>query len=62
MNEGRIATVCTDNCSRFFKGDRVKIIRYIKVIDKYLVQRVEGYIQAEISPEDIRFENSEERI
>ena len=56
MNEGKIAIVITDNCSRFFKGDRIEIIRYIKANDKYLAKRVEGKIEGEIRPEDIRFE------
>lgn len=56
MNEGKIATVITDNCSRFFKGDKIEIIRYIKANDKYLAKRTEGKIEGEIRPEDIRFE------
>ena len=56
MNEGKIAVVITDNCSRFFKGDKLEIIKYIKSNNKYLARRVEGNIEGEIKPEDIRFE------
>lgn len=56
MNEGKIAIVITDNCSRFFKGDKVEIIRYIKANDKYLAKRVEGKIEGEISLDDIQIE------
>lgn len=56
MNEGKMATVITDNCSRFFKGDKIEIIRYIKADDKYLAKRAEGKIEGEICPEDIHFE------
>ena len=56
MNEGKIAIVITDNCSRFFKGDRILILKYIKSNNKYLARRVEGKIEGEISPDGIRIE------
>lgn len=56
MNEGKIAVVITDNCSRFFKGDKIEIIKYIHANDKYLAKRVEGNIEGEVKPEDIQFE------
>ena len=56
-NEGKIAIVITDDCSRFFKGDKLKIIRYLKSNKKYLARRVEGVLEGEISLEDIRFED-----
>ena len=40
MNEGKIAIVITDNCSRFFKGDKIQIIKYIKANGKYLARRL----------------------
>lgn len=56
MNEGKIAVVITDDCSRFFRGDRIEIIKYIKSNNKYLARRVEGKIEGEISPDDVRIE------
>lgn len=56
MNEGKIAFVITDNCSRFFKGDKIQIIKYIKANGKYLARRLEGRVEGEIKEEDLRFE------
>ena len=53
MNEGKIAVVITDDCSRFFKGDKLEIIKYIKSNNKYLARRVEGKIEGEIKVEDV---------
>ena len=55
MNEGRIAIVVTDNCSRFFKGDFIKIIKFLHSVNKYYVQRLEGAICGEVREEDIQF-------
>lgn len=52
--EGKIAKVITDNSSRFFKGDEVQIIKYIKSNDTYLVRRVEGKVEGEIRPSNIQ--------
>lgn len=56
MDEGRIAVVTTDNSSRFFKGDRLVILRYIRTTDRYIARRLEGLLEGEINREDVRFE------
>lgn len=61
MSEGKIAIVKTNNCSRFFKGDKIKLIRYIKTNNKYYAQRVEGLICGEIGEEDFEIESDSER-
>lgn len=61
MNEGKIAIVTTEKCSRFFKGDKIKLIRHIKTNNKYYAQRVEGFICGEIGEEDFEIESNSKR-
>ena len=55
MVEGKIAIIVSDDCSRFFRGDHVRILRYLKSTDTYLCQRADGQICGEVRLADIKF-------
>ena len=50
---GTICKVITDNNSRLFKGDTVRIIKYLPSSREYYVQREEGMVNCTISENDI---------
>ena len=53
MKIGDVAVIISDN-TRFFKGDRVKILGYSKTFNQYYVQRLDGQICAMVDKEDLK--------
>lgn len=53
MDIGDVVIVISDD-SRFFKGEKVRILGYSKTYDQYYVQRADGQICSMVNKEDLR--------
>ena len=59
LKEGTIVKIKSDNHSRLFKGDHVRIIKYIPSEDRYYSQRADGQICCMVSENEVEEINNE---